>query len=1188
MAETVLIPVAKQILGKLGHLALEQIGLLWTLKREILKLQNTISTIQAVLLDAEEKQTHNHQVKDWLEKLSDVMYDADDLLDDFSTEARRQAMAEADGSSRRATSCWGMPKQLINELKMAHDIRAIREKLDDITKDKDRLHLEVRFEEAESSRETDSCPPTIVVGREDDKKNIIQLLLSSNFGAKLSVFPIVGIGGLGKTTLAQLVFDDYQVQAHFGIKVWVHVSQSFDVKVILEKMLQSITRQNVVRAQIRDVIEDKRFLVVLDDVWEETVESWESLGKYLTVGAHGSKVLVTTRSTRVAEVTNTRIAVPYQLEGLTLKESWNLLVNKALNGRTPQNPLVERIGVKILEKCYGVPLAVSSVSGILSSKNQETEWQRFLENDLGSIYGEENACVLTLKLSYNHLPPHMKRCFAYCKLFPKGHAFDVQMLVQLWAAQGYVESEDKGLDCFRTLWWRSFFQEVEMDELGNLSKCRMHDLMHDLADSVTGNRIQRISSLEDTAITSSTRHLALFKDENADRGQVPGNKFWELGNASKVRTLICGNYLSVEESERVLGKFKCLRVLVMLVQGSNASTALHCVGKLKHLRFLCFKCQRMESLPDSISNLLNLQVLKVNCYGLKELSRDIKHLTDLNHLHFDGVFMTHMPKGIGELKSLQKLPYFVVGKGHQVGGLDELKELNALHGELIISNLVNVESSRVSVSVLKNKPFLQMLTLDWGRVDYWGRMNDAADVVTRDDEEILEILCPHPNLKKLKVHGGYGGIKFPNWLSSITNLVELSLKDCKKCEYLPPLHQISFLKELRIVNCPQLKGIKHNNGGDDSNEPCFQCLAYLYIRDCPKLTQMPAFPSVEGDLALSYTSMKPLANTMKMRRRGSEIGVHCADEYTTKLYECECDDDGVHGYSSSHDASVQPLSKLTMLRIENNYDNFQSLWSDDDLNDNSLVSLQCLSLDCCGIGVKLPSSLCSSKSLTRIKIIYSDFVEYLPPLHELPALNELSLKHCPKLKGCWRKKNNDDDDDDDDEEENWPYFHCLSSLEIDHCPNLTHLPLFPTVQGILLWSDTSAQPLVRTMSMKTTASSSSSRPRNELIDDPLSKLTHLFMWEIADLESLPGEYLCNLTSLRFLSIYKCPRLASLPPAMRQLTSLKTVHISDCPQLSQRCQKGVGEDWPNISHTSYAEPGERMIQFLRSELSQYNC
>ncbi|CAN1286697.1 Putative disease resistance protein At3g14460 [Linum perenne] len=496
-----------------------------------------------------------------------------------------------------------------------------------------------------------------------------------------------------------------------------------------------------------------------------------------------------------------------------------------------------------------------------------------------------------------------------------------------------------------------------------------------------------------------------------------------------------------------------------------------------------------------------------------------------------------MPKGIGELKSLQKLPYFVVGKGHQVGGLDELKELNALHGELIISNLVNVESSRVSVSVLKNKPFLQMLTLDWGRVDYWGRMNDAADVVTRDDEEILEILCPHPNLKKLKVHGGYGGIKFPNWLSSITNLVELSLKDCKKCEYLPPLHQISFLKELRIVNCPQLKGIKHNNGGDDSNEPCFQCLAYLYIRDCPKLTQMPAFPSVEGDLALSYTSMKPLANTMKMRRR---------------------------------DASVQPLSKLTMLRIENNYDNFQSLWSDDDLNDNSLVSLQCLSLDCCGIGVKLPSSLCSSKSLTRIKIIYSDFVEYLPPLHELPALNELSLKHCPKLKGCWRKKNNDD-------EENWPYFHCLSSLEIDHCPNLTHLPLFPTVQGILLWSDTSAQPLVRTM-----------RPRNELIDDPLSKLTHLFMWEIADLESLPGEYLCNLTSLRFLSIYKCPRLASLPPAMRQLTSLKTVHISDCPQLSQRCQKGVGEDWPNISHTSYAEPGERMIQFLRSELSQYNC
>ncbi|CAN1779526.1 Putative disease resistance protein RGA3 [Linum perenne] len=361
------------------------------------------------------------------------MYDADDLLDDFSTEARLQAMAAEDDGRRT----------LIYGLKMAHDIKEIREKLDDITKDKDNLYLEVRFEEVVASRETDSCPPTLVAGREDDKKNIIQLLLETNCEANISVVSIVGIGGLGKTTLAQLVFDDKLIQDHFAVKVWVYVSQKFDVKIILGKMLESITHQSqtslrldVLQAKLRREITGKKFLFVLDDVWEEDVQSWEILAKYLINGAPGSKVLLTTRSTEVAGVgsrtlkseTSTEIGVPYFLGGLSVKESWNLFLKRALNGEVRQKSLVEGIGKKILEKCYGVPLAISTISGLLSSKNPETEWGIFLENKLGSINREENAIVSTLILSYNHLPSHMKRCFAYCKLFSKGHKFDVQML----------------------------------------------------------------------------------------------------------------------------------------------------------------------------------------------------------------------------------------------------------------------------------------------------------------------------------------------------------------------------------------------------------------------------------------------------------------------------------------------------------------------------------------------------------------------------------------------------------------------------------------------------------------------------------------------------------------------------------------------------------------------------------------
>ncbi|CAN1815065.1 Putative disease resistance protein RGA4 [Linum perenne] len=849
MAETILIPVAKQILGKLGDLALEQVGLLWTLKREIMKLKDTVSTIQAVLLDAEEKQTHNRQVKDWLEKLSDVMYDADDLLDDFSTEARRQAMAEDDSKRTRIPTgtCWSMPKQLIYGLKMAHDIKAIREKLDDITKDKESLHLEVRFEEVLPlpMRETDACPPTIVVGREDDKNNIIQLLLNANCEANISVVPIVGIGGLGKTTLTQLVVDDCQVEAHFAVKVWVYVSQSFDIKVILEKMLQSITLQseenlelNVLQAQLRKEIAGKRFLILLDDVWEENAESWGNFGKYLMVGALGSKVLVTTRSMKVAEVVN--LVVPYLLEGLSLKESWDLLLKKALDGKFLQNPAVERIGKKILKKCYGVPLAISTISGLLSSKNPETEWGLFLENELESISKEENAAVFTLKLSYNHLLRHMKHCFAYCKLFPKGHKFDIQMLVHFWVVQGYVESEEKGLACFKTLWWRSFFQEVETDEFGNPSECRMHV------------------------------------------------------NANKVQTLICFKHLSREEYERVLEKFRRLRALVIAVEGSysDASTQLCSIGKMKHLRLLVFKGHGMKSLPESVINLLNLK-----------------------YLYFDHDDMIHMTKGIGGLKSLQTLPVFVVSKSRETvwAGLDELKELNALCGQLIIRNLVEAKSLGAGVYVLNGMLFLQSLILDWGSVDDSDDYDDDDDeeeitpTMSNHDEDILKMLCPHHTLKKLNIGGGYVGVKLPSWLSTLVYLVEFSLKDCKKCKYLPPLHNFPCLKKLKISACPQLKGINNSEGsGSQKDWPSFHCLAYLLIYNCPKLTRLPVFPTVEGDLTLGGTSLEPLRRTMNMWSRGGG-------------------EDGIVPLSPL----VCPLSKLTKLVLYRIDDDLQSLPDED-------------------------------------------------------------------------------------------------------------------------------------------------------------------------------------------------------------------------------------------------------------------
>ncbi|CAL1409178.1 unnamed protein product [Linum trigynum] len=1255
MAEIILGPLVELILGKLASYASDQVLLLWNLKPEIQKLGETVLAIQAVLLDAEKKQSHNHQVKLWLERISDIMYDADDLLDDFSTEAALQKQAATHRTEAgMAAACWitvcspvsSLPKQLMYDFKMARDIKSIREKLDVISKEKEDFKLEVGTELVQalpSFRETNSCPPTIVIGREDDKKEIIARLLNRNPEANISVVPIVGMGGMGKTTLAQLVYDDKQVQKHFEIKAWVYVSQRFDVKMILKKMVESITRQKVgdltfavLQAQLREEIDGKRVLFVLDDAWEESTRIWEELGKYLIAGAIGSKVMVTTRSTRVAEfaggalksrTSSSSIVEPYYLlKGLSESESWQIMEEKDTLQILRQVPAeVQDIGKQILRQCGGVPLAVSTIAGVLAdSTDPGIEWPSFLQKGLLSIMNEGEAdsiMAATLRVSFNHLPSHMKHCFAYCGLFEKGFEFKIPMLVRLWVAQGYVESRDKGYNCFKTLWWRSFFQEVQMDGLGNFSTCRMHDLMHDLADSIAGENIKRSTSsgvLKN--VPSKARHLYITEDDDDDNSRHEDHGGGEeLGSMSKVRTLICVKPLSNEELEQIFNNFSRLRVLVICPYDENAYTALSIVGKLKHLRYLgMVDFNKMRHLPDSIVNLINLQDL--NFFGvesLEELPRDIKKLVNLKHLDLEReswVNFTHIPKGIGKLKFLQTLPFFVVGKRSSCSGndemagagLDELKGLNALCGELTIKGLGSVHSPKKGVYVLKEKLHLQSLVLDWSRDG-----DDVSPLSTRD-EGILEMLWPHPNLKKLKINGdeGYEGVKLPNWLCSLTNLVEFSLYRCLRCEHLPAqLHQMRSLKKLEIEDCPMLKGINNDADHRDSSLenaatrlreeeewPQFRCLAAdLRIRACPMLTRLPTFPAIEGELSLQTASLAPLARTMNMKMRRGGV-----------------------------DTAVHPLSKLTKLTLEGIDDDLESLSHPD--SSSCLVSLRVLNVTTIYRVMKLPVSLCSSTHLMEIRLHYCAMMEYLPPLHELPRLRELEIWNCPKLKGCWWKKvkgNNDhhggsDDyynfdpqmerkeepkEDEETGEQYWPHFPCLSTLGIFECPKLTRVPLFPTVEGRLMIGKC-AEALARTMEMKPVAaphhphldsqhnsSSSSSSSSSLLLGTelvaPLSKVTQLFLVGMNELESLPEEGIRNLTSLQRLTIDMCPRLASLPRAMQELATLQTLDVKDCPLLTVSCRRGEGKDWPNISHIPrIGLDGELLQDLVEAKLVDY--
>ncbi|XP_040992429.1 putative disease resistance protein RGA3 [Juglans microcarpa x Juglans regia] len=799
MAEAILFDVAARIIESLGSQTLKEIRLLWGVTDELEKLKNTVSTIQAVLLDAEEQCAVNRQVRDWLEKLKDVFYDADDLLDGFSTECLLREMMTRDKMEKKVRISFSNSNQPFYNLKMGHKIKAIRQKLDAIANDR-KFHLEERpVEIGVRARKRDDThsfvPEAEVIGREDDKKEIIDILLyDSNVKENVGILPITGIGGLGKTTLAQFIFNDEEIDKHFQLKMWVCVSDTFDVRKVVEKILESAIKQkpditvqmDTLVHGLRKEIVGKKYLLVLDDVWNEESEKWDKLKNLLMGGASGSRILITTRSPKVAQITHT--IEPYFLQGLDSQKSWCLFKKVAFeNGEEPVNSRKVEVGMEIVEKCSGVPLVIKTIGRSLSLENSEAEWVSFNNNKLQKI--KEDRIIPTLKLSYDQLPSHLKQCFAYCSIFPKDYVMKKSKLINLWIAQGFIKLsnqneclEDVGHEYFMDLLWRSFFQEAEMDDLGNVITSKMHDLMHDLAMSVAGSLITKLESKEKIIGDQKTRHVSVINNIEFSF-VIPTSS----SKARRIRTLLSlGELKDLQESstscEAIFSSLKYLRVLDL--HGRQLDLVPSSIYKLKHLRDLDLsRNQKIEKLPDSISRLQNLYTLRLSgCRGIKELPSGITKLVNLRHLYNDGCWsLTYMPRGLGQLTNLQTLSKFVVHSDSapkDSGRLSELNRLNSLRGELEISGLRSREEDIAldyKGANLKEKEHLQVLTLRWRR----GNVN-------ADDEMALEGFEPHPNLKKLNIYE-YGGVRVPMWLLSLTNLVHLSLHGCTKLKYLPPL-----------------------------------------------------------------------------------------------------------------------------------------------------------------------------------------------------------------------------------------------------------------------------------------------------------------------------------------------------------------------------------------------------------------
>jgi hypothetical protein len=312
-----------------------------------------------------------------------------------------------------------------------------------------------------------------IFGRDDDKEAVVELLLDQQDQQKVQVLPIFGMGGLGKTTLAKMVYNDRKVQQYFQLKIWHCVSDNFDAPALVKSIIEVATNEKchlpdtieVLRRRLEEVIGEQRFLLILDDVWNE--RKWEDDLKPLlcSVGGPGSVVLVTCRSQQVASLMGT--LRPHKLECLSDDDSWELFSEKAFaNGIEEQAELVT-IGKHIVKKCRGLPLALKAMGGLMSSKQQVHEWEAIEKSNIGESVRGQYEVLAILKLSYRYLTSEMKQCFAFCAVFPKDCDMEKDLLIQLWMANGFLHEDDTmdlaqiGEFIFRYLVWRSFLQDVK-------------------------------------------------------------------------------------------------------------------------------------------------------------------------------------------------------------------------------------------------------------------------------------------------------------------------------------------------------------------------------------------------------------------------------------------------------------------------------------------------------------------------------------------------------------------------------------------------------------------------------------------------------------------------------------------------------------------------------------------------------
>ncbi|XP_052201706.1 disease resistance protein RPM1-like [Diospyros lotus] len=767
------------VIQTLAPLIVNEARLLSNVRRDVASINAELESIKSFLKDADLRaETGDEIAMVWVKQVREVAYRIEDVIEEYMLDQGRR-------------HCFN---NLFRRVNIASQIQDIKQTIGEIKERADRYGFSVIQGLGSERIERMWHDPRVaslfveedeLVGIESRRDELIGQLISEE--SKRVVISIVGMPGVGKTTLTSKVYGKQTVAGHFDCCAWIPISRSYKSEEILGTMLKQFYQcglrksttppeidamgQNSLVHKLKEFLTHNRYLIVFDDVW--TSNFWEFIKHALPRNGKGSRVIITTRSEEVAVFCKES---PWDhihwLQPLPKEKAWELFCMKAFQrdfeGRCP--PELKDVSLRIVQKCEGLPLAIVAISGILSIKNKiASEWKRFYDS-LGSELQMKPALTSISKivlLSYHDLPYYLRSCFLYFGIIPEDYSINCGRLIRLWIAEGFIEEqigktlEEVGEEYLIELIHRSLVQVSSKKPDGRVKNCRVHDVVREIiVKKLMELNFCHILGAENSSFNDITRRLSIHMDYNLDN--VP-----KRVKRSRIRSILLFRVAKLPEKPLMSTLARNFKLLKTLDLNDSSLVQIHKeVGNLFHLRYLSVRHTKVTVIPKSIGKLHNLQTLDLKYSLVRELPSQINKLHKLRHLvafnydygnfSLDSVKGVKMQGGIGCLKELQKL-WLVEANHDAVNLFKELQNLQKLR-KLGIHKL-RTENCKDLFNNIQNMKHLKFL---------------AVGAIS--EHEILDldsVSAPPESLERLSLGGRLK--KLPCWIAQLQNLQVLQL-----------------------------------------------------------------------------------------------------------------------------------------------------------------------------------------------------------------------------------------------------------------------------------------------------------------------------------------------------------------------------------------------------------------------------